>query len=45
MDQLRFGVGTLWIVITVVAAAILGTDLILYEIRTILRQRRKAGTE
>jgi hypothetical protein len=45
MDQLRFGVGTLWIVLTIAATAILGTDFILHEIRTILKQRRKASTE
>jgi hypothetical protein len=45
MDQLRFGVGTLWIVVTVAAAAILGTDFILHEIRTVIKQRRKTGTD
>jgi hypothetical protein len=32
-------------VLTIAAAAFLGTDFVLHEIRTILKRRRKAGTE
>jgi hypothetical protein len=45
MDHLRFGIGTLWLVLTIGAAAFLSTDFILQEIRIIIRQRREAGTK
>jgi hypothetical protein len=45
MDQFRFGIGTLWIVLTVAAAALLGTDFLLHEIRTILKHRHKPETD
>jgi hypothetical protein len=45
MDPLRIGLGTLWILITVVAAALLGTDFILYEIRVAIRNHRESGTK
>ena len=45
MDHLRFGLGTLWIFFTIAAAAFLGTDFILYEIRIAIRHRRESDTE
>ncbi len=45
MEHLRFGLGTIWIFFTIVAAAFLGTDFILHEIRTIIRHRRDSGTK
>jgi hypothetical protein len=43
MEHLRVSLGTIWIICTLVAAAFLGTDFILYEIRTIVRHRRDSG--
>ncbi len=40
MVHLRLGIGTLWIIFTVGAAALLGTDFILQEIRIFLRHKR-----
>jgi hypothetical protein len=45
MDHIRFGLGALWIFFTIVAAAFLGTDFILHEIRTLIRQHRESETE
>lgn len=45
MEHLRFGLGTIWIICTLVAAAFLGTDFILHEIRTIIRHHRDSGTK
>ena len=44
MDQLRFGLGAVWIFFTILAAALLGTDFILNEIRVFLRDHRESGT-
>jgi hypothetical protein len=41
MDDLRYAVGTLWMFLTIGAAALLGTDFILNEIRMILKERRQ----
>jgi len=40
MDSLRFGLGTVWLLFTIAAAAFLGTDFVLYEIRMAIRHRR-----
>jgi len=45
MDHVRLGLGTLWMIFTVVAAALLGTDFILHEIRSYLRHHRDSGTK
>ena len=45
MDHLRFGLGTLWICFTLVAAALLGTDFILHEIRAAVRHHRDSETD
>lgn len=45
MHDLRFALGTLWIFFTIIAAALLGTDFILHEIRTCLRQHRESETK
>ncbi len=45
MDHLRFGLGTLWIFLTIIAAALLGTDFILHEIRIAIRNHRESGTK
>ena len=45
MDHLRLGLGTVWIVFTVVAAALLGSDFILNEIRAYLRHHRDSGAK
>lgn len=41
MNHLKLG--TFFIVFTIGAAAVLGTDFILHEIRAYLRHRREAG--
>ncbi len=45
MDHLRIGLGTFWILFTVVAATLLGTDFILHEIRVALRNHRESETK
>jgi hypothetical protein len=45
MDHLRFGIGTLWLALTIGAAAFLSTDFILQEIRIVKKERREAGTK
>lgn len=43
MNHLKLG--TFFIIFTVGAATVLGTDFILHEIRTYLRHRRELGTK
>lgn len=45
MDHLGLGLGTLWLLLTVAAAAILGTDFILHEIRILLRDRHESKSK
>jgi hypothetical protein len=45
MDHLRFGLGTIWILFTIIATALLGTDFILHEIRAVIRSHRESGTK
>jgi hypothetical protein len=45
MDRLALGVGTVWIFFTIGAAALLGTDFILHEIRTLIRHDREPETD
>jgi hypothetical protein len=39
----HLSLGTFWIIFTVGAATVVGTDFILHEIRTYLRHRRESG--
>ena len=43
MEHLRLSLGTIWIICTLVAAAFLGTDFILHEIRAMIRHYRDSG--
>lgn len=45
MESLRFGIGVLWIILTIAAAAFLGTDFILDEIRILRRHRHGSEAE
>jgi hypothetical protein len=45
MDHLRFGIGTLWLALTIGAAAFLSTDFILQEIRIVKKERRETGAK
>jgi hypothetical protein len=45
MDHLTLGLGTVWIVFTIIATALLGTDFILSEIRSIIRNHRESETK
>lgn len=45
MDHLRSGLGTVWIFFTIIAAALVGTDFILREIRTTIRHHRESDRE
>lgn len=45
MHDLRFGLGMIWIVFTMVAAALLGTDFILHEIRSAIRNYRDSHSK
>lgn len=45
MESLSFGMGVLWIILTIGAAAFLGTDFILDEIRILLRHRHGSDAE
>jgi len=45
MDHLTAGIGVVWIILTIVAATLLGTEFILHEILTVVRRRRSPEME
>jgi hypothetical protein len=45
MQDLRLELGTIWIVITMIAGAFLGTEFIVNEIRSAIRHHRESGTK
>lgn len=45
MDHVKFGIGAVWILLTLGAAALLGTEFILQEIHTYLKHRREREAE
>jgi UPF0716 family protein affecting phage T7 exclusion len=45
MEHLQLGLGTIWLLFTIVATAFLGSDFILHEILTVIRRRRDSDAE
>jgi hypothetical protein len=45
MDHFTVGVGAVWIFLTIGAAAFLGTEFVLQEVRTLIKQRRDPKAE
>jgi hypothetical protein len=45
MNEIRFGLGTVWIIFTILATALLGTDFILNEIRSYFRRDGESETQ
>jgi hypothetical protein len=41
MDHVRFGIGTVWLVLTIGAAVLLGAEFISHEIHAFIKQRRE----
>ena len=41
MDQVKFGIGTVWIIFTIGAAVLLGAEFISHEIHAFIKQRRE----
>jgi len=40
-DHVRFGIGTVWLVLTIGAAVLLGAEFISHEIHAFIKQRRE----
>jgi hypothetical protein len=45
MDHFTIGIGAAWLGLTILAAAFLGTEFILHEIHTYIRERRRPDGE
>ena len=45
MDHFTIRLGTAWLVLTILAAAFLGTEFILQEILSLIKHRRGPGAE
>ena len=45
MDHLTIRVGAIWLILTIVAAAFLGTEFIFQEIYSLIKHRRGPGGE
>jgi hypothetical protein len=45
MDHMTMGVGDAWILLSIGAALVLGTEFVLHEIHSLLRRRRDPEAE
>jgi hypothetical protein len=45
MDRIRFGIGAVWILLTIGATAFLGTEFVIHEIHAFIRHRRDGEPE
>jgi len=45
MDHFTIRLGAVWLFLTILAAAFLGTEFILHEIHSLIKHRRDPGAE